>query len=41
MSVELDEMRRLMLEGKYFFYTHALTEAKKDELSRRMLSAQF
>lgn len=23
-------MRKLVLEGKYFFYTHALTEAKKD-----------
>jgi hypothetical protein len=29
-AVDLDEMRRLVLEGKYFFYTHALTEAKKD-----------
>lgn len=29
-SVKLDEMRRLMLEEKYFFYAHALTEAKKD-----------
>ncbi len=28
--MKLDEMRRLMLEGRYFFYTHALTEAKKD-----------
>jgi len=28
--VDLDEIRRLVLEGKYFFYTHALTEAKKD-----------
>jgi len=28
--VNLDEIRRLVLDGKYFFYTHALTEAKKD-----------
>ena len=28
--MKLDKMRRLILEGKYFFYTHALTEAKKD-----------
>ena len=30
MLVDLDEIRRLVLDGKYFFYTHALTEAKKD-----------
>jgi hypothetical protein len=29
-SVDLDGIRRLVLEGKYFFYAHALTEAKKD-----------
>jgi hypothetical protein len=29
-TVDLDGIRRLILEGKYFFYTHALTEAKKD-----------
>ena len=29
-SVDLDGIRRLVLEGRYFFYTHALTEAKKD-----------
>ena len=28
--MDLDGIRRLILEGKYFFYTHALTEAKKD-----------
>ena len=28
--MDLDEMRGLVLEGRYFFYTHALTEAKKD-----------
>ena len=28
--VNLDEIRRLVLDGKHFFYTHALTEAKKD-----------
>jgi len=28
--VDLDAIRRLVLDGKYFFYTHALTEAKKD-----------
>ncbi len=28
--MDLDEMRRLVLEGKYFFYTHALIKAKKD-----------
>jgi hypothetical protein len=29
-TVNLNEVRRLVLEGKYFFYIHALTEAKKD-----------
>jgi hypothetical protein len=29
-AVDLDGMRGLVLEGKYFFYAHALTEAKKD-----------
>lgn len=28
--MNLNEVRRLALEGKYFFYIHALTEAKKD-----------
>jgi len=28
--VNLDRIRSLVLDGKYFFYTHALTEAKKD-----------
>jgi hypothetical protein len=28
--VTINEFRRLVLDGKYFFYTHALTEAKKD-----------
>jgi hypothetical protein len=28
--VYLNVVRRLVLDGKYFFYTHALTEAKKD-----------
>ncbi len=28
--MNLNEVRRLVLEGKYFFYIHALTEAKKD-----------
>jgi len=32
-SVDLDGIRRLVLEGKYFFYAHALTEAKKDEVA--------
>jgi hypothetical protein len=31
--VDLDKVRRLVLEGKYFFYTHALTEAKKDGIA--------
>jgi hypothetical protein len=31
--VNLDEIRRLVLEGRYFFYTHALTEAKKDGIA--------
>ncbi|HET89567.1 MAG TPA: DUF4258 domain-containing protein [Chloroflexi bacterium] len=26
----INEFHRLVLDGKYFFYTHALTEAKKD-----------
>lgn len=29
-AVDLDGIRRLVLDGEYFFYTHALTEAKKD-----------
>lgn len=29
-TVDLGGIRKLILEGKYFFYTHALTEAKKD-----------
>jgi hypothetical protein len=28
--VDLNEVRKLVLEGRYFFYTHALIEAKKD-----------
>jgi hypothetical protein len=28
--VDLDGIHRLVREGKYFFYTHALIEAKKD-----------
>ena len=28
--MDLDAIRRLVLEGRYFFYAHALTEAKKD-----------
>jgi len=28
--VAINEFHRLVLDGKYFFYTHALTEAKKD-----------
>jgi len=28
--VDLDGIRRLVLDGECFFYTHALTEAKKD-----------
>jgi hypothetical protein len=31
--VDLNDVRRLVLEGKYFFYTHALTEAKKDGIA--------
>jgi len=31
--VDLNEVRRLVLEGKYFFYAHALTEAKKDGIT--------
>ncbi len=29
----IDGFRRLVLGGKYFFYTHALTEAKKDGIT--------
>lgn len=29
-SLDLNEIRKLVIDGKYFFYTHALTEAKKD-----------
>ncbi len=28
--MNIDRFRRLVLDGKYFFYAHALTEAKKD-----------
>ena len=28
--MNIDGFRRLVLDGKYFFYAHALTEAKKD-----------
>ena len=28
--MDLGGIRKLIFEGKYFFYTHALTEAKKD-----------
>ena len=28
--MDLEEIRRYVLEGKYFFYTNALIEAKKD-----------
>jgi len=28
--MDLDQIRRLVLEGRHFFYTHALVEAKKD-----------
>jgi len=31
--VNLDEIRKLVFDGKYFFYTHALTEAKKDRVT--------
>jgi len=31
--MDLDKMRRLVREGRYFFYTHALTEAKKDGIA--------
>ena len=30
MTVDLAEIRRYVIEGRYFFYTHALIEAKKD-----------
>ncbi len=28
--MDIETLRRLVREGKYFFYVHALTEAKKD-----------
>jgi hypothetical protein len=31
--LDLDKIRELVLGGKYFFYTHALTEAKKDGIA--------
>jgi len=31
--VNTGEIRRLVLDGKYYFYTHALTEAKKDGIT--------
>ena len=31
--VNIDRFRRLVLDGKYFFYAHALTEAKKDGIT--------
>jgi hypothetical protein len=33
MTVDLDGIHRLVLGGEYFFYTHALTEAKKDRVT--------
>ena len=31
--MNIDRFRRLVLDGKYFFYAHALTEAKKDGIT--------
>jgi len=28
--MDIEQPRKLVLEGKYFFYSHALTEAKQD-----------
>jgi hypothetical protein len=28
--MKLEQIQKLVKEGKYFYYTHALTEAKKD-----------
>lgn len=31
--VDIGRIRKLVLDGKYLFYTHALTEAKKDGIA--------
>jgi hypothetical protein len=33
LTLDLDEIRKLVLEGRYYFYVHALTEAKKDGIA--------
>ncbi len=30
--MDLEQIRQLVREGKYFYYSHALVEAKKDDV---------